>query len=89
MKRKKQNPKNTPVSKMDVQKAKRDATRDAIRITTAMFFTVLRDKEGYSIDDLKRVFKHTEELSDSIERGYCSMSDILYTLKKEADIEIS
>lgn len=83
-KKKRINPNRIPVSKADLRRAKLDARDEAISLVWSIFFTVLRDKEGYELDDLKRIWKECEELSDSIAKGYCTVSDLRTILKEEA-----
>lgn len=84
-KKKRVNPNRQPMTKADVQKAKKEAQSFAIDTAWAILFTVLRDKEGYdNLEDLKRVWKECEELSDSIAKGYCSLSNLRQILKEEA-----
>lgn len=82
--KKRTNPNRIPVSKADVKRAKLEARDEAISLVWSIFFTVLRDKEGHELQDLKRVWKECEELSDSIAKGYCTVSDLRTILKEEA-----
>ena len=72
----------------DVERARGEATVDATRSCWSILFTVLRDKEGMAVEDLQRIWAETEELSDSVIRGYCSVSDLRDTLRREAGILI-
>lgn len=83
---KKTNPRNRPASQADIIKAKKQAQTQAINITWAIFFTVMRDKEGYGKERLKRVWKEVNELSDSIAQGYVNVKDLMRVLDEEADI---
>jgi len=80
---KKVNPRRRPATQADVKRASAKATTEAIKMTWSMFFTVLRDKEGYSLEDLQRVWKEVEGLSDSIAQGYCTVSDLRDVLRVE------
>lgn len=66
----------------DVQRAK----SDAVTQVWAIFFTVMHDKEGYGKKRLKRLWKHVNELSDSITRGYVKISDLRKTLDEEMGV---
>ena len=66
----------------DVQNAK----SDAVTQVWAIFFTVMHDKEGYGRKRLKRVWKHVNELSDSIIQGYVKISDLRKTLEEEMGV---
>ena len=82
------NPRRRPASKADVERARAAATVDATRACWSILFSVLRDKEGMAVEDLQRIWAETEELSDSVVRGYCSVSDLRDTLRREAGILI-
>lgn len=86
MAKKKVNPRRKPATAADVNKAKKQAQEFAIETVWAMFFTVMRDKEGYGTKRLQRVWKEVSDLSDSIERGYVSVKDLVQTLEEEAGI---
>ncbi len=82
-KKKKPNPSNIPVSKADVDRAKKQAVSEAVDIAWAIIFTVLRDKEGHSAEDLQRIWKGVNDLSDSIRQGYVTVPDLKEVLKQE------
>lgn len=83
------NPRRRPATMADVARAKRAAQADAVRTAWAIFFTVLRDKEQATVDDLKRVWDEVEDLSDSIARGYVNVTDLRDVLRREANIAIN
>lgn len=84
-KKKRTNPRKQPATMADIKKAKHQAQDVAINLAWSIFFTVLRDKEGYEdLEDLKRVWRECEELSDSIAKGYCNVTDLRHILKEEA-----
>ena len=57
-----------------------------IRMTWAIFFSVLRDKHGFGKQRLKRVWDEVNELSDSIIKGYVNVTDLAKALETEANI---
>ena len=77
-----------PASMADVERAKDKARTETVRTSWSVFFTVLRDKEGMSNEDLGWIYAEVEALSDSVIRGYCSISDLRDTLRREAGILI-
>lgn len=83
---KKTNPRNRPVSQADIIKAKKQAQSQAMNITWAIFFSVMRDKEGYGKKRLRRVWNGVNELSDSIAQGYVNVKDLMKALADEAGI---
>ena len=86
MAKKKVNPNRIPVTKADVDKAKRDVQLKAISYVWAIFFTVMVDKEGYGKKRLKRIWNAVTDLSDSISKGYVKVEDLLKTLEEEKGI---
>ena len=87
--KKKVNPRRRPATQADVQRAKQKVREEAIKLAWSILFTVLRDKEGYDLEGLQRVWKEVDDLSDSIAKGYCTVTDLRDVLKQEigADIE--
>ena len=82
-KSRKPNPRSRPANQGDVLKAKREATAEAVEYAWAVIFTVLRDKEGFEAADLRRVWDEVGQLSESINQGYVTISDLRDTLKRE------
>lgn len=82
------NPRRIPVSKADIDKAKNKAADEAIERAWSIFFTVLRDKEGYDLEGLQRVWNHVINLSDSVVKGYASIADLKHILKIEEGVNI-
>lgn len=70
----------------DIKKIKEDATNEGIKCALIMFFTVMRDKEGYGVKRIKRLFNYTAELADSLKKRYVKMQDLEKVLADEADI---
>lgn len=85
--KKNKSPRSRPATMADVERAKRDAMREATDYALVIVFSVLRDKEGYSVDDLRRMYGHVQDLSQSIIDGYVKVQDLKHTLKEEANIE--
>ncbi len=86
--KKKTNPRKRPATHADIQKAKKEATSEAISFAWAILFTALHDKEGWGKVRLQRLWKEIEELSDSIAKGYVSVTDLKHTLKEEMGVEL-
>lgn len=85
---KKVNPRRVPASQADLKKAKKEATDNAVTFCWAILFTVMRDKEGWGEKRLRRLWREVNALSDSIDRGYVSIPDLVDTLKREGGIEL-
>lgn len=86
--KKKVNPRRRPATQADVQRAKQKGQEEAIKLAWSILFTVLRDKEGYDLDGLQRVWKEVDDLSDSIAKGYCTVTDLRDVLKQEIGANI-
>ena len=85
---KKTNPRKRPATYADVERAKQEATHLATRRAFILLFNVLRDKEGYDLDGLQRVWIEALDLADSVAKGYCKLSDLNEVLRKEAGVNI-
>ncbi len=82
MKKKRVNPRRKPATQADVEKAKRQAQTHAINMVWAVFFTALRDKEGFGYTRLRRVWDEVNYISDSIAKGYVKLDDLVNELAK-------
>ena len=80
MKKKRVNPRRKPATQADVEKAKRQAQTHAINMVWAVFFTALRDKEGFGYTQLRRVWDEVNYISDSIDKGYVKLDDLVNEL---------
>lgn len=87
--KKRVNPRRRPATLADVKKAKQDAQDRALKAAWSIFFTVLRDKEGYALEDLQRCWKEVEDLSDSIAKGYCTVADLREILELEEGVGLT
>lgn len=82
--KKKVNPRRRPATMADVEKAKRQAVDEAFSFAFAIFFTVMRDKEGYGTRvRLPRLWKRVQDLCDGVHQGYVSLGDLKHELKKQ------
>lgn len=88
MSKKTTSPRRLPVNQADLRKAKNEAISEAVRAAYAIIFTVLRDKENFTNEQLDKLWREINELSDSIVKGYVKLSDLLWVLKEEAGIVI-
>ena len=85
-KNKKPNPRRVPMSNAERVSAARE---HALCTAWAIFFTVLADKEGYEIEDMQRVWKACEYLSDSIKSGRVNVPDLRRVLIDEYGIDLA
>lgn len=90
-KRKKErvNPNRRKATQADVKKAKREAASEAIDAAWAIFFTALRDKEGFGPKRLRRVWDEVNAVSESISQGYVDVRDLMAALREEAGITLT
>lgn len=72
----------------DVKNLKNEATNIGIKYALVLFLSVMRDKEGYGLKRIKRVYKEALELADSINKGYVKWDDLEKALQVESDINI-
>lgn len=70
MKKKRVNPHRRPATLADVQKAKKAAQNEAVTTAWAIFFSALRDKEGFGYTRLRRVWDEVNYLADSVSKGF-------------------
>lgn len=82
------NPRRRPATQADILRAKDQATGDGCRLAMAIFFTVLVDKEEADQEVMQRIWSEVEDLSDSVVKGYVSVSDLVRVLNEEYDIVI-
>ena len=84
---KKKNP-TVQLRQSDIKKMKREASDKALKYGLVIFLTVMRDKEGYGIKRLKRLYDRIQNLSDSISKGYVNLFDLEKVLREEANINV-
>ena len=58
------------------KKAKKAAQNEAVTTAWAIFFSALRDKEGFGYTRLRRVWDEVNYLADSVSKGYVSIADL-------------
>lgn len=87
-KKKRTNPHRQPVTMADVNRAKDMAQDDAIKKCWSIFFTVLRDKRGYTLEDLQETWEQVEYLADSVAKGRCTVADLRHILGEEEGIAL-
>ena len=85
---KKPNPRKRPATQADVVKAKKQATDEAVSLAMTIFLTVLKDKNGFSNEELQDTWENVESLSASIRDGYVSVYDLRTVLREEYEIYV-
>lgn len=86
--RNKVNPRRRPATAADVARAKKDAVHEATCAALIILFSVLRDRKGMTTDELQDIWASVMDRSDSINQGYCNLSDLRDTLAQEDGIYI-
>lgn len=87
-KKRKPNPNKHPATQADLNRARKQATHEAIEFAWAIIFSVLSDKEGMEYADLRRIWTEVNDLSESISKGYASIPDLKRVLKLEKGAEL-
>lgn len=83
IRRMKTNPRKRPVTVADLERVKKKAFKEAADYATAIFLTVLLDKENADKEAIIRVWKEINELCDSVIEGYVSVADLRQVLRDE------
>lgn len=84
---KKVNPRRQPASKADVKRAELRGRDDGIKFASALFLMALRDKEGFDLEALQKVWKEVETWRTA--RGRLrSIEDLHTILESEAGARI-
>ena len=84
----KTNPRRRPATQADVERAKKAAQGEAISLAMTIMFTALLDKEGFAREDLQRLWREVNDLSDSIAQGYVSAADLRNVLRREYNVYV-
>lgn len=87
-KKRKPNPNKHPATQADVNRARKQATHEAVEFAWAIIFSVLADKEGMEYEDLQRIWAEVNALSKSISDGYATIPDLKQVLKLEKGAEL-
>lgn len=89
MSKKKINPRRVPVSLADMKKNASKATDEAIHLAFAIFLTVLKDKFGFSNDDIVKAWYEADKLSEEVlTDGLVKMQDLIDVLREEYHIDL-
>lgn len=83
MSKKKINPRKRPLSEADVVKIQ----DNAVHLAFAIFLTVLKDKFGFSNDDIVRAWHEADKLSEEVLKdGLVKLKDLVDMLRDEYKI---
>ena len=89
MKKAKKKNKVIQLRESELKKIKKDIAAEATNYAITLFLNVMRDYEGWGKIRLTRLFNEITDLSDSVNRGYCSIYDLEKVLYDEAGIVVS
>lgn len=85
MSKKKINPRRRPLSEADVIRIQ----DNAVHLAFAIFLTVLKDKFGFSNDEIVRAWYEADKLSEEVLRdGLVKLKDLVDMLKEEYKIDL-
>lgn len=84
----KTNPRRRPLTEAELRRGVHEATRRAFRQSTAITFTVLLDKFGWTGEQLQEMWTYINALCDEIGERRVSISDLMRVLKDEYNIRI-
>lgn len=85
-KSKRVNPCRQPVTRADLEKAKSAASGFAVETALTMVFTALLDRCGMSVEEIRRIYDETNNVADSLEKGYVTLAELKWTLRNETGI---
>lgn len=88
MARNKVNPRKIPVSMADVERAKKNASDDAVHLALAIFLTVLKDDFGFDNEQVKLARSRVDKLSEEVAERRVSIADLLTVLREEYHIDL-
>lgn len=84
--KKKVNPNRQPMTMAQVNKAKKEATTNALRRMLYLFLFVLIDKHNAPEEDIKQLVDEVNYYADSISKWYINWKDIEHTVKDEYNL---
>lgn len=83
----KNNPRKTPRTQADVDRAWRKRIDDGVSAACAIILTVLVDKFG-GADHMADIWRKINKLSAEVKERRVSIGDLRYVLRQEYDIEV-
>lgn len=86
--KKKVNPRKVPVSQADINKAKRQATEEAMRTIVALVLFILIDKHDAPTEDIQQLASELNYYADSVARGYIKWKDVERVVFEEYGVEL-
>lgn len=88
MKKKKVNPRRVPATQADIERAKNQATSDAIRRIVYLMLYILIDKHDAPKEDIKQFAEEVNYYADSITQGYITWKDVERVVRDEYEVKL-
>ena len=86
--KKKVNPRRKPATHADVEKAKNQASSEAIRKILYLVLYILIDKHDAPKEDIHQLADEVNYYADSISRGYITWKDVERVVRDEYEVEL-
>ena len=87
-KSRKQNPRNRPATWADVERAKKEASSEAISLAMALFLTVILDKYD-GAEYIQSIWNDVNKLSQEVSEGRVNLWDLKQVLLEEYEVELA
>lgn len=88
MKKKKVNPRRVPATQADIERAKNQATSDAIRRIVYLMLYILIDKHEAPKEDIHQLAEEVNYYADSITNGYITWKDVERVVRDEYEVKL-
>lgn len=85
---KKVNPRRRPATQADVERAKREATVEAMKRVLYLILFLLIDKHGAPLEDIQQLAMEVNEEADSVASGEIKWQDIEWVVETEYDVHL-
>lgn len=85
-KKRKPNPNRIPCTQADVNRAKQSAQLKTLKLAFAICLYVLKDKFGFTFEQLSKAARWMDSTADSVVKGEIKWKEIADVLKEEYDI---
>ena len=72
-----------------IEEAREEIYTTATGVAYAIIFMVLRDKCGFEMEELSRVWEYTNSYADDVQSGRLKLKDLVDTLRDEANIYLA
>lgn len=87
--KKKPNPRNHPATKADVNKAKQEAAKTAMKHALYLVLYILIDKHDAPMDEVQQLAAELNHLAAQVADGSMSWSFIIKVLEQDYDLKLN